>query len=54
MRERYQKNGAPLELPTNMKKHLGVVEPSQWTMAKLKVIQNKVITRRRDTKGTDI
>ena len=42
MRERYQKNGAPLELPTNMKKHLGVVEPSHWTMAKLKVIQNKL------------
>ena len=42
MRDRYQKSGAPLELPAAMKKHLGLSEPSHWTMAKLKAIQNKI------------
>ena len=42
MRERYQHPGAPYELSMETKADLQLVEPSQWTLAKLLEAQTKV------------
>ena len=42
MRERFQKHGAALELSLETKTELGVTEPTQWTIERMKQIQNRI------------
>ena len=42
LREKYHKPGAEFELTTEQKNHLGLVEPSSWTLDKMFDIQNDI------------
>jgi hypothetical protein len=43
MRDKYQKHGAPLELPQETKKALHLSEPSNWTIQRLFQAQNIMV-----------
>ncbi|KAL4236453.1 GTPase activator [Mactra antiquata] len=42
LREKYHKPGAEFELTVEQKSHLGLSEPSQWTIDKLMSVHNKI------------
>ena len=42
MREKYHKQGSPNEISSEFKATLGLSEPSQWTVPKLKQVQPRI------------